>query len=179
VIRYVALALALGGWVCQRDGENPCLGATTCATDVGDACCPLDTYFYCGACRNTAEECASELYACTDESALLDCSFDADVPTPTCTVDGDGWRVQATGTLRGCGGETVLFSINGIRVPDGVACGAWATGEFGGCTPNTDPITETQFTVDAHVDTNAPTSIELVRGHGSAPLIATIPVRCP
>lgn len=183
MIRYLALALALGGWVCNRDGDNPCTGANTCDTDIGVACCPLGVASWCGGCHADVGECSEHAYSCRDESTILDCSFDALVMATTCEAGNENgmpvWHVVANGTLSGCGGETVLFVVGDQLVTSGFDCGAWTPGLFGGCVPDADATSQTTYAIDTIVPASANNAVfALVRAHGDTPPIAAAALTC-
>ena len=174
-----ALVLACGGWVCNSAADDPCPGANTCALDVGTACCPFGEALYCGQCAASADSCLDQVYACRDDSRLLDCSFDATIEVAECTSLPNGaFRVRASGKLSGCGQELVELVIDNPLTTD-LACGDWQAGTFGGCTPQEDAITTTSWTLDATIQLGPqPPNLTLVRAHGNLPTIASTTLSC-
>jgi hypothetical protein len=124
-----AAALVCGGWVCNRDGEDPCSDELTCSTPVaGDVCCPLDSPYWCdGACSATPT-CSSPITCVNGDGESGACSaatFTAQIDSASCTPG----YVVATGQIIGCGSIGVVI---GVDADDATLisgnCGDWLFG---------------------------------------------------
>lgn len=184
VVIALACALATGGWVCEGDVANRCPGALTCDIDVANVCCPIGSGQWCDGCSSS---CPGDGVQCVDEAQILDCSFNATIDAATCgnpvsTPQGVLYTLSLTGTLSGCGQESVLFVSPDGNEPD-VDCGSWDMGVYGGCVSPSRDVTTTHWTFtqtvpDGTGNAGVLASFQIKRAHGSAPPVAATFVMC-
>lgn len=182
-LRWLAIALATGGWVCQGSDDNPCPGALSCAVDVANVCCPFGRPFACdGTCTQVPCAQSETTYACVDPiEPDPTCPLTATVDSATCSDPIDGpqgidWHVRASGTVSGCGSEGIYIGGSSGLAYSGHTCGNWKTGMFD---QSCFGMGNTTWTIDqvAVVVVGTPT-IDVTVRTGAGNVLATMQIPC-